>query len=328
MRGILRPNCILLLALFIVITGEAWGCTPLEGKDAGRTPTVRSLSTLTSTPKPKPPWTSTSTAQPSASPTLSAIPTSTPTVPALVGQKPVIFTLTEEIAGDTQQVTMRCLLFLPATYDRDSRKRWPLILFLHGSGAAGSDLNLLKRVMLPKYLEDHPGFPFIVVSPQIPKPGPQSYAMMNDTRLYVETYGWDPWIERLNLLLDAIQTDYRVDSNHVYLTGLSLGGFGAWNYALRFPDRFTAIVPVAGGYRYADRTVPVDICRLKDLPIWVFHGAKDTTVYPWQSELLVDALKACGGKVRLTIFPENAHDIWDQVYSDPSLYRWFLAQGK
>jgi predicted peptidase len=182
--------------------------------------------------------------------------------------------------------------------------------------------------MLPKYLEDHPDFPFIVVSPQIPAPGSQSLTIPYDPEQYMETYGWNPWIERLELLLDAVQTGYRVDQGRVYLTGLSMGGFGVWNYALRYPARFAAIVPIAGGYRFYERTIPDNICDLKDLPVWAFHGGQDTTVPPWQSQILVDALTACGGKPLLTVYPDAGHDAWSQAYSDPDLYTWLLEKKK
>jgi predicted peptidase len=131
----------------------------------------------------------------------------------------------------------------------------------------------------------------------------------------------------LKILLDQIQAKYSVDPLRVYLTGLSLGGFGTWEFALREPQRFAAIAPIAGGYKYGSQEIPENICALKDVPVWAFHGAQDSAVRPAQSADLVRALKACGGNARLTLYPNAGHaDSWEQAYADPELYRWLLAQ--
>lgn len=315
------------LLLLVMVTGEFLGCISIQRQQNQRPPTLQEGRSATATLRPtgtRPP----PTIPPSTTPTLSATATATATYPASVRQRPFSIYLTETIGERTQQVTLRYLLFLPAGYDTDPLTRWPLILFLHGSGESGSDLNLLKKQMLPKYLESHADFPFIVISPQLPTSGSQSSTMPIDPRQDVEIYGWNQWIDRLNLLVDAIQAGYRVDAGRVFLTGISLGGFGVWNYALRYPKRFAKIVPIAGGYQYFERTIPEQICDLKDLPIWAFHGEMDTSVQVWQSIILVEALKACGGKPRLTIYPDTGHDAWSQAYSDPELYRWLLGQTK
>jgi predicted peptidase len=106
-----------------------------------------------------------------------------------------------------------------------------------------------------------------------------------------------------------------------------MGGYGTWSLAIEYPERFAALVPVAGGYATGD---PQDACKLKRVPIWVFHGAKDTRVDPSESEVMVDALKGCGGNVRFTLFPDEGHDdhMWARVYDDPELYDWLLQQVK
>jgi predicted peptidase len=211
----------------------------------------------------------------------------------------------------TKAVEVHYLLYLPGDYGKDPHRKWPLILFLHGSGERGSDLELLKRQPLPKTLDRQKDFPFIVASPQLP------LAMGN----------WSDWIDPVNVLLNQIQATYSVDTQRVYLTGLSMGGFGAWEFALRYPRRFAAIVPIAGGYRLRNNAIPGNICDLKDLPVWVFHGGRDTNVVPRQSKDMVDALKACGGNVKFTLYPDAAHaESWTRAYSDPELYKWLLAQ--
>ena len=141
-------------------------------------------------------------------------------------------------------------------------------------------------------LEEQNDFPSIVVSPQLP----------------VDKILWDDMIDPLKELLDYVkQTTYSVDSNRIYLTGLSIGGAGTWNFALRYPKYFAAIVPIAGAFKFRSKEIPDNLSDLKDLPIWVFHGAKYAAVQPWQTEILVDALKGCGNNMRFTLYPDADH---------------------
>ncbi len=204
-----------------------------------------------------------------------------------------------------RQVRLNYLLFLPAGYNPNGAKRWPLILFLHGMGERGNtldDLELVKKHGIPKLVDQRPDFPFIAVSPQCPK----------------RTF-WDHEVESLNALLDEVIAAHAVDAHRVYLTGLSMGGFGAWALATAYPERFAAIAPICGG---GD---PETVCALKDVPVWVFHGAKDPVVPLSESEQMVAALKACGGDVRFTVYPDAEHDSWSETYANPALYEWFLA---
>jgi len=130
--------------------------------------------------------------------------------------------------------------------------------------------------------------------------------------------------EALGALLDEIAGAYRVDPQRVYLTGLSMGGFGTWHLALEQPQCFAAIAPICGGIHGPSRIV----CTLKDLPIWAFHGAKDETVPLDQQARLVEALRECGGNVRFTVYPEAGHDSWTETYNNPELYDWFLQHSR
>jgi predicted peptidase len=204
-----------------------------------------------------------------------------------------------EIGGG--QTVVNCLVWLP---ERNSGtvKQWPLVLFLHGAGECGDDLEVVKKYGLPKRLEDGRRFPFILVAPQSKRPG------------------WDP--EVLARLLDQVLARYAVDRERVYVTGLSMGGYGTWALAAACPDRFAAAAPICGGGdpRWAE--------QLKDLPIWVFHGAKDDTVPLSASEEMVRALKAAGGNVQFTVYPSAGHDCWTETYDNPQLYQWLLAQRR
>ncbi|MGD9148329.1 MAG: dienelactone hydrolase family protein [Anaerolineae bacterium] len=205
------------------------------------------------------------------------------------------------------------LLFLPQEYGQEPGRQWPLMVFLHGIAKRGDsleELEELKKDGPPMIVEQEPDFPFIVLSPQCPS---DSF--------------WESQLGRLDSLVEEILATYDVDERRIYLTGLSMGGYGVWHYALKDPARFAAVVPIAGGYVHGSDEVPASICDLQDVPIWVFHGAGDDVVMPRQSEVLVDALRACPSEVRFTLYPGAAHDeSWKMAYADPELYEWMLAQ--
>ena len=201
----------------------------------------------------------------------------------------------------TVTVSLDYLLYLPDGY-ADSDQKYPLMLFLHGAGESGDNLDKVKAHGPPKLIAEGKDFPFIVVSPQSPG------------------RGWQP--ETLNALLDDLIANYRVDEDRIYLTGLSMGGFGTWSLAAAHPDRFAAIAPICGG---GD---PRNAEALKDLPIWVFHGAKDPTVPIESSQRMVDALKELDSDVKFTIYPEARHDSWTETYDNPELYKWFLSHSR
>jgi predicted peptidase len=204
-------------------------------------------------------------------------------------------------------VSLNYWLFLPPGYDDDPARRWPLILFLHGMGERGDDLELVKKHGLARLAGEQPALlsPFVVIAPQCP----------------LGTY-WAHELDALNALLDEALENLRIDPDRVYLTGLSMGGFGSWFLAMARPERFAAVVPICGG---GD---PNAACALKDVPVWAFHGAKDRIVRPMESRRMVRALKACGGDVRLTIYPEADHDSWTETYANPELYEWFLQHKR
>src|SRR5262249_47409491 len=146
--------------------------------------------------------------------------------------------------------------------------------------------------------------PFIVVSPQSPR------------------FGWD--VDTLNALLNDVVAHYKVDQDRIYLTGLSMGGGGTWQLAAAHPERFAAIVPVCG---YTNN--PADAGQLKDLPIWVFHGAKDSSVPLKRSEDMVKALEEVkAAEVKFTVYPEAGHDSWTETYDNPELYKWLLEHKR
>jgi len=200
-------------------------------------------------------------------------------------------------------------LSLPMQYASEEAD-WPLILFLHGAGERGDDLQLLKKHGIPRIVSEMPDFPFITISPQCPE---------NDW--------WLNRLQDLKFLLDTVVKQYRVDTSKMYLTGLSMGGFGTWHMAVEYPDLFAAIAPVCGG-GLGILGFPERVLEIKDLPIWAFHGGKDNIVSVEESRILIRTLKDAGGKPMLKIYPEAGHDSWTETYSDPELYEWFMSNRK
>jgi len=194
------------------------------------------------------------------------------------------------------------VLQLPPGYDARQGEKYPLLLFLHGSGERGNDLNLVKKQGPPKVAEAME-LPFIILSPQCR-----------------EVVWWD--VDGVKVLLDEIIARYSVDKSRIYITGLSMGGFATWDMIMKYPDIFAAAVPVCGvGY-------PFRLERIKQLPVWVFHGQKDDVVPIEYSQRMVDALKKTGSDVKFTIYPEANHDSWTETYNNPEVYKWLLNQSK
>jgi predicted peptidase len=193
------------------------------------------------------------------------------------------------------------LVFFPKGY-QPRGKRWPLMLFLHGAGDAGANLDRVKILGPPMIVETNQSFPFILVSPQSP------------------VRSWD--INALNAFLDEMIRKYRVDKDRVYLTGASMGGSGTWAFAIADPEKFAAIAPVSGS---GDTNAAA---RVAHLPVWAFHGAKDPVVKVERAQDMIAAVQAAGGTARLTIYPEGKHDAWTETYNNPELYQWLLAQKR
>lgn len=203
----------------------------------------------------------------------------------------------------TPALSPRIQLFLPRGYDRIPGTKWPLIVFLHGSGECGDDIEKVKVHGPPKIVQSKPDFPFIVASPQAP-----ANAEWNSAGV--------------NALIDELIERLPVDLERIYLTGLSLGGYGAWETGAGNAQRFAAIAPVCGVGEVKNA------CQLKSLPIWAFHGAQDSVVSVDEDRAMVDAVKACGGDVSFTVYPGVDHDSWTQTYENPALYEWFLQHKR
>jgi predicted peptidase len=194
------------------------------------------------------------------------------------------------------------LVYLPQQYGHDNQ-RWPLLLFLHGAGERGNDLQMLLRTGPPKLISQGRHFPMIVVAPQC---APNSR--------------WHS--SELLQLLDHVVKRYAVDANRVYVTGYSMGGYGTWELGVAAPDRLAAIAPLCGG---GD---PTQASRLAALPVWAFHGAQDDVVPVSATRQMVDAMEATGAQPKTTVYPKLGHNIWDRTYRMPELYDWLLSHQK
>jgi predicted peptidase len=207
-----------------------------------------------------------------------------------------------------QDVTLNYLVYTPSGYDPQGSERWPLVLFLHGASMRGSDINLVKRQGLAKLVDQGREFPFVLVSPQCPSS---------------QWWTWPQLRATLSNLLDEVESTYAVDPERIYVTGLSMGGYGTWSLAIAYPQRFAAIVPISAPSEHLD-----EISAIRHLPVWAFHGDPDYIV-PLQGTVeTVNALKACGGNVKLTIYPGVGHNAADPAYTDPELHRWLLSQRR
>ena len=203
------------------------------------------------------------------------------------------------------------LLFLPDGY-QNGGPSWPLMLFLHGAGERGTNVDKVAVHGPPKLIKAGAKPPFIVASPQCP-----------------EGRAWRD--DELLALIGDLVANLNVDTNRIYLTGLSMGGYGSWSLGTKFPERFAAIAPICGG----GEQIPILLATkekraaLKTMGIWAFHGAKDPVVPLDESQRMTNILTHVGCKdVKLTVYPDAGHDSWTQAYTEPEIWSWFLAHRR
>lgn len=205
----------------------------------------------------------------------------------------------------TLKVGYKYLLSLPEDFGKDPAKKWPLVVFLHGAGERGDDLRLLQKHGPPKLIANGKKIPAIVVSPQV-RAGEV----------------WNPY--GVKALADSIVASHPVDMDRIYLTGISMGGFGTWDTVFAYPDFFAAAVPICGGAGVKF----VMAQKIKSLPIWVFHGAKDPVVEPANSQRIYNSLSKLGAPVKLTMYPNLQHDSWTVTYDSQEMWDWLFQQKR
>lgn len=208
----------------------------------------------------------------------------------------------------TEEFQLAYYLYLPPSYQQSETERWPLLLFLHGAGERGTDLSLVGKHGPVQQVREGRDFPFLIAAPQCP-----------------EHQTWDRLLPQLDLFLEELLAKYRVDVERIYLTGLSMGGFGTWHWAVHQPRAFAALVPICGG-TWPLLGFPQRIAVLQELPIWAFHGADDQVIPAARTEELVEVLQELGAPVRYTKYAGVGHHSWERAYNEPELIPWLLQQ--
>ena len=190
------------------------------------------------------------------------------------------------------------VLRMPKHYEQS--EKYPLVIYTHGAGGRGREIQ--KIVEHPFFIETEP---FLTNAVSV---APQCYAN-----------AWFDIFEQLQDFIKFMIAQPYVDASRVYLTGASMGGYTTWQMAMTHPEWFAAIVPICGGGMYWNAG------RLKNVPVWAFHGKLDPTVLVEESEKMVNAVNKRGGCAKLTVYPENKHDAWNDTYSNPAVYEWMLS---
>lgn len=214
--------------------------------------------------------------------------------------------LSNTLAQSKKKVNYKYLLYVPKDYN-ENKKDYPLVIYLHGRSRRGNDLNMLKKYGPPFLVKKGYDFDFIIASPQCPA---------------TKYWSSENWFEPL---YSELKNKYQVDTNKVYLTGMSMGGYGVFSTALEYPETFAALIALCGGCMNSDLK---RICTLKHIPIWAFHGAKDELVPFSESKKIADALKKCDGNMKLTKMPNAGHAIHEVYEDNTELYKWMLKQQR
>jgi predicted peptidase len=219
--------------------------------------------------------------------------------------KQVAASTTVKVKGDAgdRDVTLRYWLYLPDEYDAKASAKWPLVLFLHGSGERGDDLEKVKVHGPPKLAGEGKSFPFVLVSPQCPAGS-----------------RWNA--DELSKLVDALANTYRIDRERLYVTGLSMGGGGTWSLVASNPDKFAAAMPICG------RGELEAVEKLAKTPTWIFIGGKDRAETVQNCHDMAAALKKAGCDSKLTLYPDLPHDCWTVTYNNPEIYDWLLSHKR
>jgi poly(3-hydroxybutyrate) depolymerase len=205
----------------------------------------------------------------------------------------------------------KALVLVPTNTAEAANGKLPTILFLHGIGESGNDLNVLRRNGFPRNLEGDQAFPFIFIMPQCPSSTEWYYTNADN-------------VTAMRMFLDDLIVRFPIDTNRIYITGLSMGGIGSWYFAIKMPTRFAALVPVS--FR-GDGWSPAPAVNV---PVWAFHGAKDGVIPIDKAQVLVDQFSAIGGSIRFTVYPNGSHDgsTWTVTYNNPDVYDWMLRKKR
>ncbi|MFA4851290.1 MAG: prolyl oligopeptidase family serine peptidase [Bacteroidales bacterium] len=205
----------------------------------------------------------------------------------------------------------------------DTTKKYPIVLFLHGAGEKGKDNNsqLVNGALNFASPLNRKIFPCYMIVPQCAT----GYSWVEtDWNLpsHIQPEKPSVYLERTMRLLDSLTKKLNIDTNRIYITGLSMGGFGTWDAISRWPWKFAAAVPVCGGGDTAKASL------IKDIPIWAFHGDNDKVVMTSRSRDMIAVIKKSGGNPNYTEYPNIGHNVWNKAYTDTEMYLWLFSQSK
>ena len=215
------------------------------------------------------------------------------------------YSQTETIGSIKSEVTTNFELEYVLHKPENTQELKPLLIFLHGSGEKGNDLEKVKNIGPLKYIKTHE-LDVYILAPQCPK---NKY--------------WES--EELYILIQKIITENKIDTSRIYISGLSMGAWATWNLAYKHPELFAALVPIAG---YVDRIPMVEGCKIAAIPIRMFHGLLDNVVDIRYSRAIYDKLKDCNKDIKFEIFSDANHDSWTRVYDNSAIYEWLFLQKK
>lgn len=212
-------------------------------------------------------------------------------------------------------------LLKPAKYD--AAQKYPLVVFLHGAGERGDD----NKIQLVHGMGDFASpanrekYPCFVIAPQCPKNERWVEVDWGAAKHDMPEKSASP-MRLTHELMATLEKEFSIDPTRIYITGLSMGGYGTWDAIQRHPDRFAAAIPICGGGdpKYAE--------KIKLIPLWAFHGAKDTAVKPERSRDMIAAIKQAGGAPKYTEYPDAGHDSWTATYKNPEVFAWLFAQRR
>lgn len=229
--------------------------------------------------------------------------------------KPLVY---KNAAGET----LPYRLLTPLRYD--SGKAYPLVLFLHGAGERGSDNTITCKNALPEFASDAvmKKYPAFFIVPQVPEDEKWTSVKAWNEAHTIASPEPEKSLRLALEIIEQVRKDYNIDPQRIYITGISMGGYGTWDAIWRHPGLFAAAAPICGGGDPSKAPV------IAKMPLWVFHGGADTTVPTPKSREMVAALKAAGGKPKYTEYPGVKHDSWTRTYQNPEFYAWLFAQRK
>ncbi len=227
----------------------------------------------------------------------------------------------EKHTFENEQGELPYRLLKPIQYDEN--QSYPLVLFFHGAGERGYDNVVPLTHIAPLFTKgvNRKYYPCFVLVPQCP---PEQRWVEVDWSAEAHDIPQEPSTPmQLTLnLLDEIIENYHIDTNRLYVTGLSMGGFATWDIIARYPDTFAAAVPICGGGDVATTE------EIKDIPLWAFHGKLDQVVLVSRSRDMILSIREAGGKPKYTEYPNEYHGSWKPAYQEPDLLKWMFAQKK